>query len=151
MRVIVTTVDKASVSIKGKIISSIGRGICMLVGFTDGDDKEVVSKMVDKILGLRIFPDDHGMINISLQDINGDIMSVSQFTLYADVSHGRRPSFINAMKPHDAELLYDYFNNQLEEKSGKQISTGIFGADMKVESINDGPFTLILDSKDILK
>lgn len=151
MRIILTTVDKASVSIEGKMIASIGRGFCLLVGFTDGDNKEVVEKMVDKLLSLRVFPDENGNINISLDDVNGEILSVSQFTLYADTAKGRRPSFVNALRPNEAEPLYDYFNEQLELKSNRNIQTGIFGADMKVESINDGPFTLILDSKEIIK
>ena len=106
--------------------------------------------MVDKILSLRVFPDEHGMINISLQDVNGGILSVSQFTLYADAAKGRRPSFVYALRPGEAEPLYDYFNTLLEERFGP-ISTGIFGADMKVKSTNDGPFTLILDSKELFK
>ncbi len=150
MRVILTTVLEASVEINNKTVGKISRGYLLLVGFTDGDDKETVDKMVDKILSLRVFPDEHGQINISLQEVNGAILSVSQFTLYADASKGRRPSFVNALRPGEAEPLYDYFNQQLELKHGK-ISTGVFGADMKVHSINDGPFTLLLDSKELFK
>ena len=150
MRVILTTVLEASVEISGKTVGKISRGYLLLVGFTDGDDKETVDKMVDKILSLRVFPDEHGQINISLQEVNGSILSVSQFTLYADASKGRRPSFVNALRPGEAEPLYDYFNQQLELKHGK-VSTGVFGADMKVHSINDGPFTLLLDSKELFK
>lgn len=150
MRVILTTVLEASVEINNKTVGKISRGYLLLVGFTDGDDKETVDKMVDKILSLRVFPDEHGQINISLQEVNGSILSVSQFTLYADASKGRRPSFVNALRPGEAEPLYDYFNQQLELKHGK-VSTGVFGADMKVHSINDGPFTLLLDSKELFK
>ena len=150
MRVIITTVLEASVEINNKTVGKISRGYLLLVGFTDGDDKETVDKMVDKILSLRVFPDEHGQINISLQEVNGSILSVSQFTLYADASKGRRPSFVNALRPGEAEPLYDYFNQQLELKHGK-VSTGVFGADMKVHSINDGPFTLLLDSKELFK
>lgn len=150
MRVILTTVLEASVEINNKTVGKISRGYLLLVGFTDGDDKEIVDKMVDKILSLRVFPDEHGQINISLQEVNGAILSVSQFTLYADASKGRRPSFVNALRPGEAEPLYDYFNQQLEFKYGK-VSTGVFGADMKVHSINDGPFTLLLDSKELFK
>ena len=150
MRVILTTVLEASVEINNKTVGRISRGYLLLVGFTDGDDKETVDKMVDKILSLRVFPDEHGQINISLQEVNGSILSVSQFTLYADASKGRRPSFVNALRPGEAEPLYDYFNQQLELKHGK-VSTGVFGADMKVHSINDGPFTLLLDSKELFK
>lgn len=148
MRVVLTTVNNASVTIENKRIASIERGYLLLVGFTDGDDKEIVDKMVDKILSLRVFPDENGHINISLQDVNGAILSVSQFTLYANAAKGRRPSFVNALNPAYAEPLYDYFNQQLELKYGR-VSTGIFGADMKVFSENDGPFTLLLDSKEL--
>ena len=150
MRIVLTTVLEASVTINGKMVGHINKGFLLLVGFTDGDNKETVEKMVDKLLSLRVFPDEHGQINISLQDVNGDILSVSQFTLYADVKKGRRPSFVNALRPGEAEPLYDYFNDLLNTKY-RLISTGVFGADMKVSSINDGPFTLILDSEEILK
>ena len=148
MRVVLTTVLEAGVKINDKLIAKISRGYLLLVGFTDGDDKEIVDKMVDKILSLRVFPDENGQINISLQDVNGSILSVSQFTLYANAAKGRRPSFVDALRPGEAEPLYDYFNQQLETKYGR-TQTGIFGADMKVESINDGPFTLLLDSKEL--
>ena len=148
MRVILTTVDSASVTIKDKLVATIQKGYLLLVGFTDGDDKEIIDKMVDKILSLRVFPDDHGQINLSLQDVNGEILSVSQFTLYADTKKGRRPSFVKALRPGEAEPLYDYFNSQIEVKYGR-LSSGVFGADMKVSSVNDGPFTLILDSVEL--
>ena len=148
MRVVLTTVLEASVTINEKTVGKISRGYLLLVGFTDGDDKEIVDKMVDKILSLRVFPDEHGQINISLQDVNGSILSISQFTLYANAAKGRRPSFVDALRPGEAEPLYDYFNQQLELKYGR-VSTGVFGADMKVQSINDGPFTLLLDSKEL--
>ncbi len=148
MRVVLTTVLEAKVKINDKTVGQISRGYLLLVGFTDGDNKETVDKMIDKILSLRVFPDEHGQINISLQDVNGSILSVSQFTLYANATKGRRPSFVDALRPGEAEPLYDYFNQQLELKHGK-VSTGVFGADMKVESINDGPFTLLLDSKEL--
>ena len=148
MRVVLTTVLEAGVKINDRLIAKISRGYLLLVGFTDGDDREIVDKMVDKILSLRVFPDENGQINISLQDVNGSILSVSQFTLYANASKGRRPSFVDALRPGEAEPLYEYFNQQLELKYGK-VQTGVFGADMKVESINDGPFTLLLDSKEL--
>lgn len=150
MKVVLTTVLSASVSILGKCVGKIEKGYCLLVGFTDGDDKETVERMVSKILSLRVFADENGKINLSLQDVNGSILSVSQFTLYGDVKHGRRPSFTNALNPHNAEPLYDYFNQLLEEQYGK-LSTGVFGADMLVESVNEGPFTLILDSKELFE
>ncbi len=148
MRVVLTTVLEAKVEINKKVGGAISRGYLLLVGFTDGDNKETVDKMIDKILSLRVFPDEHGNINISLQDVNGSILSVSQFTLYANTAKGRRPSFVDALRPGEAEPLYDYFNQQLEQKHGK-VSTGVFGADMQVSSINDGPFTLLLDSKEL--
>lgn len=148
MRVILTTVKSANVKIEEKTVGSIQLGYLLLVGFTDGDDKEIVDKMVDKILSLRVFPDEHGQINISLDEVNGSILSVSQFTLYANTKKGRRPSFVDALYPGAAEPLYEYFNQQLEMKHGK-VSTGIFGADMVVSSENLGPFTLILDSKEL--
>ena len=148
MRVVLTTVLEAKVEINKKVVGAISRGYLLLVGFTDGDNKETVDKMIDKILSLRVFPDEHGNINISLQDVNGSILSVSQFTLYANTAKGRRPSFVDALRPGEAEPLYDYFNQQLEQKHGK-VSTGVFGADMQVSSINDGPFTLLLDSNEL--
>ena len=148
MRVVLTTVLEASVKIENRLVAKISRGYLLLVGFTNGDDRETIDKMVDKILSLRVFPDENGQINISLQDVNGSILSVSQFTLYANASKGRRPSFVDALRPGEAEPLYDYFNQQLELKYGR-LQTGVFGADMKVESINDGPFTLLLDSKEL--
>ena len=150
MRVVLTTVLNASVTIDNKVYSQIDRGFCLLVGFTHSDDQKLVDKMIDKILSLRVFADERGLTNLSIYDVKGQIMSVSQFTLYADTSGGRRPSFVNAMKPDQARELYAYFNQQLENKFG-QIATGIFGADMKVSSVNDGPFTVLLDSEELFK
>lgn len=149
MKVVLQTVKEAHVDILGKTVGSISNGYLLLVGFTDGDDKEIVNKMVDKIIKLRVFADEHRQINLSLADVNGRILSISQFTLYANTKGGRRPSFVEAMKPHEAELLYEYFNSTLELQSGQHIETGVFGADMDVYSINDGPFTLVLDSKEL--
>lgn len=151
MRVVVQTVKKAKVEILGKTVGEITHGYLLLVGFTDTDNKEIVDKMVDKILSLRVFADEHRQINLSIYDVNGDILSVSQFTLYADATKGRRPSFVNAMRPHEAEELYNYFNQELEHKFSRGISTGVFGADMLVTSENDGPFTLLLDSEELFK
>ncbi|MBP3731727.1 MAG: D-tyrosyl-tRNA(Tyr) deacylase [Bacilli bacterium] len=150
MRVVLTTVLNASVTIDNKVYSQIDRGFCLLVGFTHSDDQKLVEKMIDKILSLRVFADERGLTNLSIYDVKGQIMSVSQFTLYADTSGGRRPSFVNAMKPDQARELYAYFNQQLENKFGP-IATGVFGADMKVSSINDGPFTVLLDSEELFK
>lgn len=148
MKVVLQTVNEGSVTIDGKLISKIGRGFLLLVGFTDGDSKEIVDMMVDKILKLRVFSDENGQTNLGLDDVHGQILSVSQFTLYADTKKGRRPSFVNALNPHDALDLYEYFNAKIEERYDTP-ATGIFGADMKVASINDGPFTVILDSKEL--
>ena len=150
MRIVLTTVLSASVTIDNEVVGKINRGFCVLVGFTHDDTKETVDKMIDKMLGLRVFPDENGLTNLSIYDIKGEILSVSQFTLYADLAKGRRPSFVNAMKPDEAKALYGYFNEQIKAKYGA-VETGVFGADMKVSSINDGPFTLILDSEEILK
>lgn len=150
MRVVLTTVLNASVTIDNKVYSQIDRGFCLLVGFTHSDDQKLVDKMIDKILSLRVFADERGLTNLSIYDVKGQIMSVSQFTLYADTSGGRRPSFVNAMKPDQARELYAYFNQQLENKFGP-IATGVFGAGMKVSSVNDGPFTVLLDSEELFK
>ena len=150
MRVVLTTVLNASVTIDNKVYSQIDRGFCLLVGFTHSDDQKLVDKMIDKILSLRVFADERGLTNLSIYDVKGQIMSVSQFTLYADTSGGRRPSFVNAMKPDEAKALYVYFNEQVKAKYGA-VETGVFGADMKVSSVNDGPFTVILDSEELFK
>ena len=149
MKVVLQTVKNAHVDILGKTVGSISNGYLLLVGFTDGDNREIVTKMADKILKLRVFADEKRQINLSLDTVNGDILFISQFTLYADVTNGRRPSFINALHPHEAEPLYHFFNQELERISGKHIETGVFGADMEVYSVNDGPFTLVLDSKEL--
>ena len=146
MRIVLTTVLNASVEIEGKVVGKINRGFCLLVGFTHTDNKEVVDKMIDKMLSLRVFMDEKGLTNLSIYDVKGEILSVSQFTLYADLTGGRRPSFVNAMKPDEAKALYAYFNEQVKAKYGA-VETGVFGADMKVSSVNDGPFTIILDIK----
>ena len=150
MRIVLTTVLSASVTIDNEVVGKINRGFCVLVGFTHEDNQETVDKMVDKMLGLRVFPDENGLTNLSIYDIKGEILSVSQFTLYADLAKGRRPSFVNAMKPDDAKALYQYFNEQIKVKYGA-VQTGVFGADMKVSSVNDGPLTVIMDSKEIIK
>ena len=150
MRIVLTTVTSASVMIDNQIVGRINKGFCVLVGFTHADTKEIVDKMLDKMLSLRVFMDGNGLTNLSIYDVKGEILSVSQFTLYADLAKGRRPSFINAMKPDEAKTLYAYFNEQIKAKYGA-VQTGVFGADMKVSSVNDGPFTIILDSEEIIK
>ena len=150
MRIVLTTVTSASVTIDEKVVGQIDRGFCLLVGFTHTDTKETVDKMIDKMLSLRVFMDEKGLTNLSIYDVKGEILSVSQFTLYADLTGGRRPSFVNTMKPNEAKALYEYFNEQVKAKYGA-VETGVFGADMKVSSVNDGPFTIILDSKELIK
>lgn len=148
MRIIVQNVTRASCEVNQKIVGSISRGFCLFVGFTNGDNQEVVTKMANKLLSLRLFDDENGKTNLSLEDVNGEILSISQFTLYASVKDGRRPSFVDALNPKEASELYDYFNQCLKD-AGYKVETGIFGAMMKIDLVNDGPFTTILDSKEL--
>lgn len=148
MRVVLTTVKEAKVEINNEVVGQIGRGFLLLVGFTEDDNFNIVTKMVDKILSLRVFLDDNEQINVSLTDVKGEILSISQFTLYANAKKGRRPSFVDALRPDEAKCLYDFFNEQILSKHGA-IEKGVFGAMMDVSSINEGPFTLLLDSKEL--
>lgn len=144
MKVLVQRVLSSSVEVDNKIVGQINKGLMLLVGFTDSDTDKEIDYMVDKIINLRIFDDENGVINKSLIDVNGSILSISQFTLYADTRKGRRPSYIKALSGDKAILLYDKFNNKLKEENIK-VETGIFGADMKVSLINDGPITIMLE------
>ena len=148
MKVVVQRVKESSVMIDGEVKGEIKQGFMVLVGFCESDDQLIVDKLVDKIVHLRVFEDHQGKMNLSLEDVKGSILSISQFTLYADCRKGRRPSFIDAAKPDKAIPLYDYFNQKIEEY-GIHVETGIFGADMKVSLINDGPVTILLDSAEI--
>ena len=148
MRIIVQRVKQASVTINGEKISEIGKGFLLLVGLTPGDTPELASKMAQKVSKLRIFEDENGKTNLDLASVGGSILSVSQFTLYGSAREGNRPSFVNAMRPEEAKGLYQYFYNELG-KYVPSLQNGVFGADMKVELLNDGPFTLILDSKEL--
>ena len=148
MRVLVQEVSEASVTIDGKVVGAIARGFLLFVGFTAGDDEKTIQKMADKVLKLRVFPDENGKTNKSLADVGGGVLSVSQFTLYASAKEGNRPSFIAAMRPEEAKPLFALWNNILREKM-PTLQTGVFGADMKVRLLNDGPFTLWLDSKEL--
>ena len=150
MRVLVQEVKRASVTIDNKLYSSINRGFLLFVGFTNGDSEETLRKMRDKVIKLRIFPDENGKTNLSLDQVNGEILSVSQFTLYGDMSEGNRPSFVKSMKPDEARILFALWNNLLKEKM-PSLQTGVFQADMQVELINDGPFTIWLDSDELFK
>lgn len=150
MKIVIQRVKESSVSIDGQIKGSIQKGYMTLVGFCESDTKAIVDKMIDKMIGLRIFEDDQGKMNLSLTDVQGAILSISQFTLYADCRKGRCPGFTDAAKPDTAIPLYDYYNQKIQD-SGIHVETGVFGADMKVSLINDGPVTILLDSKDICK
>jgi D-tyrosyl-tRNA(Tyr) deacylase len=144
MRVVLQRVSKASVSIDGRLAGAIGRGFCLLVGFTDGDTTAQVDWMAEKVAGLRLFADNFGKMNLGLQEVGGALLVVSQFTLYGDVARGRRPSFIAAARPDLAIPLYQRFLAALTER-GLTVASGEFGAAMQVEIHNDGPVTLILD------
>ena len=144
MKVLVQRVLSSSVEVDNKIVGQINKGLMLLVGFTDSDTDKEIDYMVDKIINLRIFDDENGVMNKSLIDVNGSILSISQFTLYADTRKGRRPSYIKALSGDKAILLYDKFNIKLKEENIK-VETGIFGADMKVSLINDGPITIMLE------
>ncbi|WP_349407989.1 D-aminoacyl-tRNA deacylase [Pseudalkalibacillus sp. SCS-8] len=150
MRVIVQRVSHGKVLVKDQTVGEIGKGLVLLVGITHDDTEKDVAFLVDKIPNLRIFEDEEGKMNHSLMDINGGILSVSQFTLYGDCRKGRRPNFMNAAKPDFAEDLYETFNRKLVEK-GLEMETGQFGAMMDVQIHNDGPVTLILDTDEMKK
>lgn len=144
MRVVLQRVSKASVTIEGRVAGAIGRGFCLLVGFTHGDATEQVDWMADKVTGLRLFCDAAGKMNLGLAEVGGAVLVISQFTLYGDAGKGRRPSFIDAARPETAIPLYQRFVAALGAR-GLEVATGEFGADMLVEIYNDGPVTLILD------
>ena len=144
MRVVLQRVSRASVAIDGRVSGEIDRGFCLLVGFTHGDTAAQVDWMAEKVAGLRLFSDAEGKMNLSLEDVGGALLVVSQFTLYGDSAKGRRPSFVAAARPETAIPLYERFLQALRDR-GLAVASGEFGADMKVEIHNDGPVTLILD------
>lgn len=148
MRLVVQRVSKAECKVEGHITGSIDVGYMVLVGLGTDDDKQVVAKMAEKLSKLRIFSDENDKINLSIRDVKGKILSISQFTLYADAAKGNRPSFTNALGGDKANELYQYFNDCLR-KLDIEVQEGIFGADMKVSLTNDGPVTIILDSEDL--
>ncbi|MEO8253538.1 MAG: D-aminoacyl-tRNA deacylase [Flavobacterium sp.] len=147
MRVVIQRVAEASVTIDNLIVASIQKGLLVLVGIEDADTQEDVDWLTTKIAKIRIFGDENDVMNLSVQDVDGDIIVVSQFTLHAATKKGNRPSYIKASKPEIAVPLYENFVRKLESEMGKKVQTGIFGADMKVSLINDGPVTIIMDSK----
>ena len=145
MRFVIQRVTEASVTIDGEISGKIGKGYLVLIGVADTDTKEIADKMIRKMIGLRIFEDEQGKTNLSLADVDGGLLLVSQFTLYANCKRGNRPSFIEAGKPDMANEMYEYIIEKCRE-SVDEVQTGEFGADMKVQLLNDGPFPILLDS-----
>ena len=145
MRVVLQRVSQGEVRIDGETVGRIGRGHVLLVGFADGDGPEQVEWMADKVVGLRVFPDEEGKMNRSLEDVGGDLLVVSQFTLYGDTSKGRRPSFVHAAAPDVAVPLYEAFIAALQARGVARVETGEFGAMMEVDLVNDGPVTLLLE------
>lgn len=150
MKFVIQRVEHASVSVEEKIIGEIQKGFLVLIGVSESDTTDIADKMVKKLLGLRIFPDASGKTNLSLRDVDGELLLISQFTLYADCRKGNRPSFVHAGNPTLANQLYEYVIAACT-KEVPVVQTGTFGADMKVELLNDGPFTVVLDSDEIIK
>lgn len=150
MKFLIQRVQHASVTVENEVIGKIGHGLLVLVGVSNEDNQQIADKMIDKMTKLRIFDDAEGKTNLSISDVGGEFLIISQFTLYADCRKGNRPSFINAGKPDVANELYEYVIASLKEK-GFVAEHGSFGADMKVELLNDGPFTVMLDSAEIVK
>ncbi|WP_099221085.1 D-aminoacyl-tRNA deacylase [Listeria costaricensis] len=150
MRVLLQRCRTANVTIDDEVIAEIPAGLCLLVGFTHGDSEKEVVALANKIVGLRIFEDSEGKMNLSIQEVGGQILSVSQFTLYADARKGRRPSFTDSLASDKAEGLYRLFNQKLEEL-GLEVETGVFGADMDISLVNQGPVTFMLDSNELVK
>ena len=151
MKILLQRVKRASVSIEGNVVGQINQGLLLLIGFTDGDDNQIIEQMVKKCIELRIFSDENGKMNKSLLDINGEILSISQFTLYANCLKGRRPSFEKSENPALAKQHYEYFNTLINNIYNIEVQKGVFGADMQVEILNDGPVTIMLDSAEIVK
>ena len=148
MRFVIQRVMEASVTVDGSITGKIGNGFLVFIGVCREDDQNIADKMVKKMTGLRIFDDEQGKTNLSLETVGGSLLLVSQFTLYADCKKGNRPSFVRAKDPQEAQALYEYIIGQCKQL-GFHVETGVFGADMKVSLLNDGPFTVILDSEEL--
>ncbi|MCD8037742.1 MAG: D-tyrosyl-tRNA(Tyr) deacylase [Lachnospiraceae bacterium] len=149
MKFVIQRVKKACVTVDGEVVGKIGHGLLVFVGIADFDDKQTADKMIDKLTRLRIFDDEQGKTNLSIEDVDGEFLIISQFTLYADCRKGNRPSFTSAGKPEMANELYEYVISEIA-KRGFLAEHGKFGADMKVELLNDGPFTILLDSEEII-
>lgn len=149
MKFVIQRVTEASVSVEGKVVGEIQKGFLVLIGVSKEDTKETADKMVKKLIGLRIFEDANGKTNLALKDVSGELLLISQFTLYADCKKGNRPSFLNAGNPDLANELYEYIISACQKEIAA-VQTGIFGAEMKISLCNDGPFTIVLDSKELL-
>lgn len=147
MKVVIQRVSKASVNVDGKVAGNIGHGLLVLMGIEDADNEEDIKWLSNKIVNLRIFNDEAGIMNRSVLEAGGDILVVSQFTLHASTKKGNRPSYVRASKPEAAIPLYEKMIVQLQKDLGKEIATGVFGGDMKVELLNDGPVTIVIDTK----
>lgn len=148
MKFVVQRVTEASVTVEGQVVGKINKGFMVLVGISDTDDEKIADKLVKKLVGLRIFEDAEGKTNLSLADVGGELLMISQFTLYANCKKGFRPSFIEAGKPDMANALYEYICEECK-KSVSVVEKGVFGAHMHVSLMNDGPFTIVLDSRDL--
>ncbi len=149
MRMVIQRVTHASVTVDNNVTGSIEKGFLVLLGVCNSDTRETADKMIKKMMGLRIFDDENGKTNLALSDVNGDVLIVSQFTLYADCKHGNRPSFTGAGAPDMANELYEYVLSEIRSKYSCKVEAGRFGTDMKVELLNDGPFTIVLDSEEL--
>lgn len=148
MRAVIQRVLESSVTVEGQLVGAINKGLMVLLGVEEGDSEKEVQYMVDKIIGLRIFEDEEGKMNHSIQEVDGELLAVSQFTLMGDARKGRRPSYSNAARPEEANRLYELFVTGIREK-GTKVETGVFQADMKVSLVNDGPVTILLDSQKV--
>ena len=147
MRIVIQRVSQASVMVDGQLTGQIGKGLLVLMGVEDADTDEDIAWLSNKLVNLRIFNDQDGVMNLALKEVDGDVLLVSQFTLHANTKKGNRPSYIKASKPAIAIPMYEKMIRQLEQDLGKKIQTGVFGADMKVQLLNDGPVTILIDSK----
>ena len=150
VKFVIQRVTDAKVSVDGKVVGKIGKGFMVLIGIAGTDTVEIADKMIKKLIGMRIFEDENGKTNLALKDVGGELLLISQFTLYSDCKKGNRPSFVNAGAPDMADEMYQYIISQCK-KEIDVVEKGIFGADMKVSLVNDGPFTIVLDSDEIMK
>ena len=149
MKAIIQRVSHAEVTVEGKTVGAVARGFLILLGVEQGDNEKEAEVLADKIAGLRVFTDENDKMNLSLADIGGEVLVISNFTLCADCTHGRRPSFIAAARPETAQPLYEYFCDRIRSNGVKKVERGVFGADMQVSLLNDGPVTIDINSKDL--